>query len=191
MQVPPPAQSPSISQMSWCLIPYGVLLGLPPPPKKKIRLSSTPNLQKSGYIINLNIILPNHQRSTVRSLFKYFWDFYSPKEGSSFLYIPEMNIPKEIRSSVPDPLLSTIDCILGLTQLCRLSSPAALQVAWSCCREFGQYYIKSVENSKIAKHALPPWIFYEPDLSKCTSFVTQFITYERYIHVWKQPSFKL
>ena len=42
---------------------------------------------------------------------------------------PEMNIPKEIRSSVPDPSLSTIDCILGLTQLCRLSSPAALQVA--------------------------------------------------------------
>ena len=88
----------------------------------------------------------------------------------------EMNIPKEIWSSVPDPLLSTIDCILGLTQLCRLSSPAAVQVAWSCCREVGQYYIKSVENSKIAKHTLPPWIFYEPDLSKCTSFVTQFIT---------------
>ena len=93
----------------------------------------------------------------------------------SVLFEAEMNIPKEIRSSVPDPLLSTIDCILGLTQLCRLSSPAALQVTWSCCGEVGQYYIKSVENSKISKHALSPWIFYEPDLSKCTSFVTQFI----------------
>ena len=99
------------------------------------------------------------------------------KDGAgSGISCPEMNIPKEIRSSVPDPLLSTIDCILGLTQLCRLSSPAALQVAWSCCREVGQYYIKSIENSKIAKHALPPWIFYEPDLSKCTNFGTQFIT---------------
>ena len=41
----------------------------------------------------------------------------------------EIDISKEIRSSVPDPLLLTVDCILGLTQLCQILLPAALQVA--------------------------------------------------------------
>ena len=145
-----------------------------------------PNFQNEVYMLCMN---NNHPRDLNFKLELKCLDERINSVYWNWLY-PEMNIPKELRSSVPDPLLSTIDSILGLTQLCRLSSPAALQVAWSCWREVGQYYIKSVENLKIAKHSLPPRIFSEPDLSKCTSFVTQFITKERYIHVWKQPSFK-
>ena len=37
-------------------------------------------------------------------------------------------------------------------------------------------YEKSVENSKSGNTCPTPRSFYEPDLSKCTSFVTQFIT---------------
>ena len=61
----------------------------------------------------------------------------------------EMNVSKEIGNIVPNPLLSTINRILGLTRLCQVSSPGALQAH--------EVYMSQI------------W-------QKFTSFVIQFIT---------------
>ena len=99
------------------------------------------------------------------------WCYVSTLRVTS--YLSEMNIPKEIWSSVPDPLSSTIDHI---TRLCRLSSLAALQAAWSFYRKVGQDYEKSDENFKIGKTCPTPLKFLWVRFVKITSFVTQFIT---------------